>query len=146
MLRQNDAFISESKDLKVYDNPEFGFSFKHTEDTNISDSSYGGGKLIIVKRNNPEEIFQIYIVNTGGEQVNITEDIIKRDIPDMSIANPQDVIIGESGKGIAFISIESNEQRREVWFNYTGHVYQITAPIDSDDFLKETLDTWQFKI
>lgn len=47
---------------------------------------------------------QILISPFQGEDIDVTAEIIKADIPDMKIDNQQEVLVGSSQKGLAFVS------------------------------------------
>ena len=128
---------------KTYKNEIYGFSFtvpagytvRETEDTILVENSEGKG-------------VQILISEMDEDIPVLTEDMIRKDIPDMIISDTQTVEIGENRMGLAFKS--DNEAfdgaSREVWFVYNSMFYQISTYEYLDPFLKEIFATWEFSV
>jgi hypothetical protein len=142
--------IAPAEMSKTYADEEYKFSFKYPEaftvNTIPNDMPDQSGKLIVVQ-NSTGQGFQMSITPTDGEVTVLTPERIHQDLPDLAIHEPQEVIIGDGGKGLAFIS--DNETfsggSREVWFVYGGAFYQISTYKRYDPFLQAVLQTWEFK-
>ena len=73
---------------------------------------------------------------------------IEKDIPDIVIESPQEVLIGKDKKIQALIFFSKNEslgRTREVWFVRNGNLYQLTAYADLDGLIGPVLETLKFK-
>jgi hypothetical protein len=142
--------IAPAEMSKTYTDPEYNFSFKYPDAFSINvipnDMPDQEGKLLVVQ-NSAGQGFQMSIRPTDGEVTHLTAERIRQDLPDISINQPQEVIVGESGKGIAFLS--DNETfvggSREVWFIYNNNFYQISTYQRYDPFVQAVLSTWTFK-
>jgi hypothetical protein len=134
-----------------YENTDSHFSFSHPADTKIEENAVEGGTVIVVAHVPSQSIFQIYMRPTSEKYIDITADRLKADIPDLDFRDPREVIMGKDGKGLAFISKDSDpssgggDEKREVWFALGGFLYQLSAPLESDAFLQAVLNTWEFK-
>ena len=138
---------SEQKSLdlpQTFRHPEFGFSFSYPEGFTASllDSSEGG-HTVLVQNTERKAGFQIHLEAYDDPDTVITAERLARDIPEMKIKEPQDIVIGAAARGLAFIA--SDTGTREVWFIFGGTLYQLTAPIENDVLLQRVLDTWNFQ-
>ena len=133
--------------LKTYTNSQFGFSFKYPEGFNAgSFAESEEGTTVLVQKPNTKESFQIFI-SAFDESGPITPERIKKDIPDMAIEDPKEVIIGAEKNIRALIFFSKNEsldRTREVWFVQKGNLYQVTAYADLDVLIGSVLDTLNF--
>ena len=142
-----------SYDLSTANSKEFrdagrGFSFRypnHLSVSNFADAS--GGEIILVQSPEQAEGFQIAISPFDEPGTTLTADMIERDIPDLAIRDSQDLLLGETGKGVAFISDNPSfgGNSREVWFVYGGDLYQISTYARLDPLLQSVLGTWKFE-
>ncbi|OHA17848.1 MAG: hypothetical protein A2664_00080 [Candidatus Taylorbacteria bacterium RIFCSPHIGHO2_01_FULL_46_22b] len=145
--KESIAEISSYSYTENYNNPTYNFSFKHPKDFSVSSVSSGDGGDAILVQNLAKNIgVQILVTPFDGGDVDITAEVIQGDIPDMKILDPQEVLVGNNRKGLAFMS--DNEafggKSREVWFVYGGYLYQISTYADFDEFLKGLFSTWEF--
>lgn len=131
---------------QTYKNSEYQFSFKYPEGFKIGEVPHGeDGNTIVVQNAEDSVGFQVYVTPYGGADTAITKAKIEADIPDMKVKQPQPVAIGSSGKGLAFISENSNfGESREVWFVFNGHLYQISTYLSQDKLLQRVLNSWKF--
>jgi len=141
------AEISSYQYTETYTNPNYKFSFKYPKEFKISEMpDVSGGTAILVQNIAKDLGVQILITPFEDVDFDLTADLIRQDIPDMKISEPQEVIIGSSRKGLAFVS--DNEafggKSREVWFIYGGNLYQISTYSELDGLLKGIFGTWQF--
>lgn len=132
-------------DLQLYENSDIGFSFNYPKDFKITELSDDTGETILVKSQKPEEEFQIFI-SPFDEPEPITADRIKKDVPDMKIEEPQQVLIGADKKINALIFLSENEsigKTREIWFSANGYLFQITAKAGQDGFIGPIVETFK---
>jgi len=137
--------ISANELTSTYSHPDLGFSFMYPSDYKVSSFDSEKGEAILIGDGNSSGI-QI-LISDYGDEVDITEAMIKSDIPDLKMDQPQTVEIGLNRKGLAFKSDnpEFGSNSREVWFVYKGMLYQISTYAEMDDMLKKIFSTWQFK-
>src|SRR3989344_993891 len=130
-----------------YSNSRFGFSLKHPADFKVTEfPNEKGGETIIIQNPKTQIGVQIVVAPNQGQNIDITEELVRAEIPDMKISAGEKVVIDGGGKGLAFIS--DNEAfggaSREVWFVFRGNVYQISTYAEFDEFLKGIFGTWKF--
>lgn len=147
---QNAAAIEGLSFSERYEYEDAHISFAHPTDTSIETVPAEDGDVIIVRHTTSDNIFQIYIKPITEKYLDITADRLKKEVPDLIFRDPREVIMGDSGKGLAFISKENDDssgdlEKREVWFALGGFLYQISAPLESDAFVQKVLNTWEFR-
>ena len=136
---------------RTFSHPLYKFSFNYPAGftANILPSTEAGGETIVVQNQSKNAGFQIHLEPYDDSDTEITAERLARDIPEMKIKEPQEVVIGSYedqmlvGRGLAWIA--SDTGTREVWFIFSGTLYQITAPMENDALLKRVLGTWQFE-
>lgn len=100
----------------------------------------------VVVENERGEGIQIVITSIDEDIPVLTKERIEADIPDLAVAEPQPVEVGEGRAGLAFKS--DNEAfdgaSREVWFVFDGQLYQISTYERLDPLLQAIFQTWQF--
>ncbi|MDO8668619.1 MAG: hypothetical protein Q7K35_06090 [bacterium] len=140
------AEIAGYKYTETYNNSVYGFSFKYPKDFMASDLPSEGGGVILAQNAAKNIGAQIVISPFDGADLDITADYIKSEIPDMKVADPQEVKIGNR-QGLAFTS--DNEafggDSREIWFVFNGSFYQLSSYAESEGFLKGLFGTWKFE-
>ena len=133
---------------KTYSNAEIGLSFNYPDGFNVSGFAEGEiGYTILAQKSGSRESFQIF-VSDFDEPGPITPPRIEKDIPDIVIESPQEVLIGKDKKIQALIFFSKNEslgRTREVWFVQNGNLYQLTAYADLDGLIGPVLETLKFK-
>lgn len=127
--------------------PTYNFSFKYPADFTVTQIPEENGEVILIQNISTKIGVQIMVTAfEGGEDIDLTADILRAEIPDLEIKDEQEVIIGSGRKGIAFVS--DNEafggNSREVWFVFRGNLYQISTYAELDEFLKGIFGTWKF--
>jgi hypothetical protein len=130
--------------LENYHNDLYGFSFDHLPGVTVESSVIEGSDMFVVVDTHSDNVFQIYVQQNKDGVSDISESRIRQDIPDISIRDIRDVEVGDGAKGVAFISKDTLGDKREVWFVFKSSIYQISAPIASDEFVKSVLNTWTF--
>ena len=159
--------ISAYQYTQEYSHPTYHFSFKYPDGFTVSTippvmsevepSAEGQGETVLVESADSKVGVQI-VISPYGSDVDITAEMIARDIPEMKVSDAQELLVGEGRKGLAFMSDnpafcaspepcaeEGNGKAREVWFVFGGNLYQISTYAEQDEFLKGLFGTWQFK-
>ena len=101
---------------------------------------------IVVQEISTGKGFQISISPIDEDIPALTVERIRQDLPNLLIESPQDVILGDAGKGVAFISNDStfDGRSREVWFVFNRNLYQIRTYMKYDEVLRAVLSSWKF--
>jgi len=143
---------SVSRDENIYKHKILGFSFSYAKDYNIS--SFGNysetdGETILLQKNEGKDGLQV-LINAFDENIVLDENRIKKDLPNLSIINPKNVIIGGDTNNVRGISFESNNSLSsgksiEFWFVYKKNLYQITAKDNSGEVLNKILESWKLE-
>jgi hypothetical protein len=142
------AYDLSSLSAKKFTDAKRGFSFSYPESLSASTFSDGaGGEVILVQSAEKAQGFQIVISSFDEQGTTLTREMIQKDIPGLDIRDVQDLLLGESGRGVAFLSDNSSfgGNSREVWFVYSGHLYQISTYARLDPLLQAVLGTWKFE-
>ena len=129
---------------------QYGFSLDYPSNMKASNFKEGDGEQIIFQGSNGDW-FQMYIT-PWDEEGDITSARIKKDLPDILIKDPQNVIIGPKQKegvgphALIFWSYDSGlGDTREVWFVQNGNLYQVTTYKKLDLMLGQILSTLTFQ-
>jgi len=162
------ATIKSYEYTQEYSHPTYHFSFKYPDGFTVStippvmsevepSADNGQGETVLVESADSKAGVQI-VISPYGSDVDITAEMIARDIPEMKVSDAQELLVGEGRKGLAFMSDnpafcaspepcaeEGNGKAREVWFVFGGNLYQISTYAEQDEFLKGLFGTWQFK-
>ncbi len=136
-----------------FDNPQTfthdtrRFSFQYPQNFQVGRFDQANTEIIVVQNPDKQAGFQISI-RSVDEQIPMTKERIKQDLPDLQVRQPQPVQLGaDAGQGLAFYS--DNEafggSSREVWFTFAGHLYQISTYANLDPLLKQVLNSWTFQ-
>ena len=154
---QEPFLLSDSEtlsDWEGYAHPELPFAFAYPKDFTLSTFTDGGAEIILLKGKEPEKEAQIVIRAfdepfdpAQGKPGPLTVERIQRDIPEMMIEEPQNVLIGSAQvPALLFWSEGGSAGRtREVWFILEGFLYQITASAEMDETLAKMMETWRFE-
>ncbi len=130
----------------LYTNTKYGFSVTLPAGFSSREIASGAeGSESIMFENGKGDGVQIMITPFDDVRV-LTADMIKKDIPDMKMDQVQTVDVGESYKGVAFLSDspEFGGSSRDVWFVFKGNLYQISTYARLDSLLQSIFSTWQF--
>ncbi|KKS33122.1 MAG: hypothetical protein UU95_C0040G0001 [Parcubacteria group bacterium GW2011_GWC2_42_12] len=145
-LPESIAEIAQYQYTETYLNADYGFSFKYPKDFAVSEIAGDASEVVLVQNIAKNIGIQILITPNDESDSDITAEAIHEKIPDLKISEPQEVLVGENRKGLAFKS--DNEAfggtSREVWFIFNGNVYQISAYAEFDELLKGLFGTWEF--
>lgn len=150
-VQNPEPVVVEQKAFKeTYNSSKYGFSFNYP--TGYTETSFQSAQpdgslseTIIVQDAKNLQGFQI-VISEFDEDIDMTEARIKADIPSLAITNPQEVTLGPTRKGLAFLSDNDayGGASREVWFVFRGNLYQISTYASLDSLLQQVLNTWQF--
>ena len=142
--------IPSLKYVSAYENDDYGFGFKYPDGFNVMEMPIESGQVLILQNQKTDVGLQIMITQYDGTEESLTAESVKQSVPDLTIKEPQELFIGESGakgKGLAFVSdnAEFGGKSREVWFIYNGNLYQMSTYLDYDELIKGILNNWEFK-
>ena len=133
---------------ETYINERYNFSFKHPTSLEITftEGVEEPKDILLMEASDPKQSIQIDIQPIDEDIKALIVERIRQDLPDILIENPQDVILGENGKGVAFISEDPSFEgkTREVWFVYDMTLYQIRTYALNDPLMKSILNSWSF--
>jgi hypothetical protein len=129
-----------------YENTEHKFTLLMPKGFSARESELEGVDTVVFENDKSEGI-QI-IVSPFDDVKELTKSMIQADIPDMKVSDEQPVEIGNDYKGLAFRS--DNEafdgRSREVWFVFSGKLFQISTYERFDPLLQAMFSTWQFNL
>jgi len=141
---------ASSLGVKTYTHLSGAFSFEYPADLSVS--SFGvaydeSGEIILVQDNKGKGGLQI-IVSVFDEDVVLTEERIRRDIPDLVMLDVRVRTLGIGEKkvqAVVFTSTNSSMGKSsEAWFVYGGRLYQVSTPRDAEYLLDKILTSWKF--
>lgn len=131
----------------TYTNAKYHFSLALPEGFTAGELPGADGADTVILQNKKGDGIQIIIRPFGEDLHVLTRDRIHQDIPDMKISDVENVTIGPTYTGVAFIS--DNEafggSSREVWFVFRGNLYQVSTYARLDGLLKAMFATWKFQ-
>lgn len=92
-----------------------------------------------------KKAFQIGIAELD-KPINLTPELIKRDIPDIEIRDAQKIVLDTKGTGLLFFSNNPafGGKSFEIWFATNTHLYQISSYAEFADQLQAIIGTWKF--
>ena len=130
---------------KIYEDTDYGFSFFYPENFSVGAfSDAENTKTILVQNAENTAGIQIFI-SAFDENITLTPERIKKDVPDIAMSDVQTVSIGQSSPErsdlkagtprsdlVTAVSFKTGnagaDKSREVWFVYKSDLYQISAP------------------
>ena len=139
-------------DWEGYAHPELPFAFAYPKDLTPSTFVDGEAEIILLKGKEPEREVQIVIRAfdepfdpAQGKPGPLTVERIRRDVPEMVIEEPQNVLIGSAQIPALLFWSESGSagRTREVWFVQGGYLYQITGSAEMDETFAKMMETWR---
>lgn len=143
--KENNRIINEPlKEAEVYRNLDPLFSFSYPKGLKVGEFEEGeSGQTILIQKPGTKIGIQIYY-SPFDEDVTLTADRIKKDLPDTKMDSVETWNVGAL-QAVSFVSENSSfGKTREVWFVYDKNLYQITTYFELSDFLKQILATWKF--
>src|SRR3990167_8487383 len=131
---------------KIYEEFDVLFRFLYPPDFTVTEIDDESGYTILAQNSAKRAAFQIFL-NPFDEPGPIIPALIKKDLPNMIIENPQPVLIG-ADKNIPALIFFSQDQTlgrtREIWFVGNGHLFQVETFADQDSLIGPVMDTFQF--
>ncbi|MDO8594907.1 MAG: hypothetical protein Q7R93_05380 [bacterium] len=140
------AKIQASDFTETYKNAKYRFSFKYPEGYTVRSipDEATGGDIVLVQDLAGKAGVQIALSPFDEPNAVLTPNRVEQEAG-ITVESPQDVLIGKSGKGLAFIGHGTDfGTSREVWFVFGTTLYQMSTYIEWDELLKNVLSTWQF--
>lgn len=128
----------------TYRNRQLGFSLQIPDGTTIVPvEGEDDGSTILLAQGKPQ--FQIYAVPLE-EDIAITADLLKQEIPDLVVTNPRTVALsGDDASALVFESHdESFGPTHEVWFAHDRRLYQIKSAASESMAVQDIIATWKF--
>ncbi|MCF7918065.1 hypothetical protein K9L27_03665 [Candidatus Gracilibacteria bacterium] len=143
-MEQDNPFGTPTVFLGTFTHPDPSFSFRYPTDFDIDIFPDGKrGKAVLFQNKRTGEGFQVYLT-PFEEQIILTPDRIRQDIPDVVLDHFQEIRIS----GVLTLFFASQDEvfgdTYEVWFVHQGTLFQITAPSTSVNLLKQILVTFTF--
>lgn len=139
----------ETSKTKRYVNTAYYFTFEYPADMKIS--SFGEGEesnVILIEDPATDKVnrsFQIFMNPFDEDIAVMTPARLRRDIPNLVIDNPQEVVLGDGTRALIALSNDPTLGRtREVWIISDGILYQITAREEADPWIAEVMKSWKF--
>lgn len=140
-----------------YENEKYGFSFRYPKDFSVQEFAEGdAGDVVLFQKAGEQNGFQVFIA-PFDEDITLTAERIRKDVPNITMKNPQPVTIGRKAAfartlsdarvigGVAFVS-ESPAfgESFEIWFVHRGHLFQASAYRASEEVVRDVVRTWRF--
>ena len=137
---------SETGATSNYTNSTHHFSLSYPNGLGLKPAEFAAdqGDYVTIADAKTGTGMQIYITPFNEDLSVLTAARIKQDAPDLQIVSPQDVTVGQSGKGVAFFDGTGDSANRQIWFVVGKELYQITAPKSFDQTLQGIMNTWAF--
>jgi hypothetical protein len=136
--------------LNTYFHKKYNFTFEYPSTFKTSNFIEGSGEQIQFQGNSGDW-FQIY-VTPWDEGSTVTPERIKKDLPNIVIKEPQQVVLGPKQKegvgprALIFFSKDGSiGDTREIWFVENSYLFQITTQKRLDTVVGGILATLVFK-
>ncbi len=125
----------------THENPNFSFSYAGDyKISSIPDEAEGSETVLISKTASSTLAFQMQIyVISFDEDIVLTEERIKQDVPDMATENAK-IFSLDSVRGVVFES----EGMQNVWVINGGYLYQISTYLNQKEEMNKILDKWKW--
>ena len=107
--------------------------------TNVEDEE--GETILVSKAAFDNFQMQIYIM-PFDEDIVLTADRIKQDIPDIKMRDAREIKVGET-KGVKFVDEDQNT--KEIWFVRGGFLYQVSSILKDEKITEEIIKSWGWK-
>ena len=140
------------EDYIKYTHPDIGFLLEYPKELEVRQFlESNDAETIVFQRSGDEERpleerlgFQIFITPFNAEGSAITRERVLQDLPDLTMEEVQEAILGDGTHALIFWTDDLVIGRtREVWFTDTGGwLYQITTYAHLDSWLAKILSTW----
>lgn len=135
----------------TYTNSTYDFSLSLPEGAQASSFQEGEGEMVLITNDkllmtNGEQNFQMQIyISYFDEDIVLTAERIKQDLPEMAMESPEPVKVGEI-PAVSFLSVnEQGQKTKEVWLVYKNNLYQISSLIENENQAAEIIKSWQWQ-
>lgn len=143
--------IEETTDINdnnvLYRHPELNFTIEYPRELRalLFKEKDGSETIVFQESKDKNKGFQFFIQSFEEGEV-LTQQKILEDLPNITIEEPQEVVIGSNIRALIFWANDSNLGRtREVWFSNNGYLYEVTAYADFDLELAKILSTFSIR-
>jgi hypothetical protein len=140
--------IEEMETVKKYVNSFYGFSFEYPKEFTVGQFGDGAGESIVLQSagSSARSGVQIF-VSPVDSPIELTPSVIQKELPGTEVKNAKKIELDGKAKGIIF---ESNNpafdgKSAELWFYYSGNVYQVTSYPEGANKMTEIMGTWKFQ-
>lgn len=137
---------------KQYKHTILGFGFNYPKEYSIS--SFGNffdsaGETVLLQKADKAQGLQV-LITPFDEDIKLTINRIKKDLPSLSVLAGREVQIGSNEKKVQVVIFESNNNLStgksfEGWFVYRGNLYQISGSEDSKELFDKVINSWKLE-
>jgi len=146
LLSEADTIVKASSPPEgyvKYENKQYGFSFYHAQEAEVSEYDEGGGAMTVVLENKSTvRGMQIFIVPYNEPL--ISEERFKMDVPSGVRKNVEDTILD----GVRAVTFNSYDERlgetREIWVIHNGYLFEITTMSGTGNWFIPVIQSWRF--
>lgn len=134
--------FAASSDLSRHDEPKYGFSFAYPSTYRVGGFSEESGDTLLLQNENGVGL-QL-LITPFDENITLTAERIRRDIPDLDMRNVETVQIG-GVLGVSFTSSGNDfGESAEAWFVRDSHLYQFSTYAGLKPLLDGVVTNFQF--
>jgi len=133
----------------IYTNSTYGFSLKLPEGMQASSFAEGEGEIVLITNDkllmtNGGQDFQMQIyVSPFDEDIVLTAERIKNDLPEMKMESIGEAKVGEI-QAVSFVSTnEIGQKTSEIWFVKGGNLYQASTLEANSQNMAQIIDSWR---
>lgn len=128
-----------------YAHPSLPFAFAYPKELTPVAFQDDGAEIVLLGGKESGTEVQI-VIRVFDESGPLTVERIQRDVSEMAIDEPQNVLIGSAR--IPALLFWSNDgasvgKTRELWFIQGSYLYQVTASAEMDETLAKIMETWR---
>ena len=147
---------TKKNSITTFTHLSLGFSFNYPSDFKIGTFAEGEGQVVLGQNQKTKETCPSEALCAGGwfqffttefdEEGPLTSERIKKDLPDMVIENPQEILIGKEKNipALLFSSENQTGKTREVWFVYNEYMFQVSTAVGGDNLIGPIMDSFTY--
>lgn len=140
-IAEREMKTAENQNVFKHENPIF--SFTYPKGFKAGSFPEGGGEVVLLQSDSGVLGLQVYLT-FFGEEVVLTEEKLRKDLPEMEIKNTAKTKVG-GVEALSFLSKnESLGETYEIWLIHKGFLYQIISYAGQKTLVDEILKTWQW--